>query len=580
MAFDRSVVKGLPEGSSVQVIKGVPYVYFRYQWKDSTGKVKYARDYLGTVEDNQFIPNDYYLRLRPTKNQRPQERWSQAQRKQMAVSAISNDRSEQGNTDKQQADCVKPEGEIQTKSIGVTALAAAILDTNGMIDDALDMFGGDVNTVTQLLNIAMGAAITAKPTYLSADESRVQLFFGNQLCPTSPRASELHQKIGDKLDLSARISKRRIARLGESPLLALDGSRIDCGSKNIIEAVVGRRKNGLYAAQINFSLLVDASTGAPVGYRYFSGTTNDVSTLEDFTTIWNAYGLLDKDPMIVVDRGYYSQEGLIRLGRQGYRFLAGAKTGYSLVKTIIENRNSEFYEASSLLESADFYGIQETKTLQGKEGKLDVNVSVFRNPVEEMAATRRLFKRLSKFEADWIQGKADPNDELIAFYEKPEPGKALKRNMTQVTQECFLLGYFAFVSNAMDHGLERALDIYKLRNEAEVVFKLMLGNLLRTTRVHSTQALEGLLFTTFLALSILTSLRVRMKADLNGQPVASSYTIAEVFARLKKIQLIELEGKRYLINVSAKDKQLVKALGFEGLYDSPQDALKPLMRLA
>ena len=51
MAFDRSGVKGLPEGSNVQVIKEVPYVYFRYQWKDSTGKVKYARDYLGTVEE-------------------------------------------------------------------------------------------------------------------------------------------------------------------------------------------------------------------------------------------------------------------------------------------------------------------------------------------------------------------------------------------------------------------------------------------------------------------------------------------------------------------------------------------------
>ena len=58
MAFDRSGVKGLPEGSNVQVIKEVPYVYFRYQWKDSTGKVKYARDYLGTVEDGQFVPND------------------------------------------------------------------------------------------------------------------------------------------------------------------------------------------------------------------------------------------------------------------------------------------------------------------------------------------------------------------------------------------------------------------------------------------------------------------------------------------------------------------------------------------
>ena len=46
--------------------------------------------------------------------------------------------------------------------------------------------------------------------------------------------------------------------------------------------------------------------------------------------------------MIVVDRGYYSQESLIKLGNQGYRFLAGAKTGYKLVKSIIEE--SGFYK--------------------------------------------------------------------------------------------------------------------------------------------------------------------------------------------------------------------------------------------
>lgn len=60
--------------------------------------------------------------------------------------------------------------------MGVTALAASILDQNGMIDDLLALFDGDVNLVTRLLNIAMGAAITAKPTYLSADESKVQMF--------------------------------------------------------------------------------------------------------------------------------------------------------------------------------------------------------------------------------------------------------------------------------------------------------------------------------------------------------------------------------------------------------------------
>ena len=47
---------------------------------------------------------------------------------------------------------------------------------------------------------------------------------------------------------------------------------------------------------------------------------------------------------------------------------------------------------------------------------------------------------------------------------------------------------------------------------------------------------------------------------------------------MKKIQLIELEGKKYLINVSAKDKQVVEALGFAGLYDSPDAVLNALTK--
>lgn len=33
------------------------------------------------------------------------------------------------------------DADIQTKSVGVTALVASILDQNGMIEDALEMFG-------------------------------------------------------------------------------------------------------------------------------------------------------------------------------------------------------------------------------------------------------------------------------------------------------------------------------------------------------------------------------------------------------------------------------------------------------
>ena len=565
MAFDRSLVKDLPAGANVQMIKEVPYVFFRYRWRDESGVQKQARDYIGIIENNQFIPNDYYLRLKPTKEKRPEERWEKSRRKQKAVQAIQPAEPE----DEEPSD-------VRTKSVGVTALAAAILRESGMIQDVLQIFGGDVKLAQRVLNLALGAAITAKPTYLSADESKVQMFFNDMKCPTSPRASELHKGIGETLDLSAKISRERIKRLKSRPLLALDGSRIDCNSDNIIDSAVGKKKDGSFGPQINFSLLVDAQFGSPVGYRWFAGSTNDVSTLEDFTHIWNAYGLREKDPMIVVDRGYYSQEALVKLGTDGYRFLAGAKTGYNLVKSIIEERNPDFYAAGALLENADFYGVQEQKELKATTGKLDVTVSVFRNPVEEMAATRRLFKRLVKFESLWLAGKADANDELLRFYKNPEPGVALVRNMTEVSEECYLFGYFAFVSNAgMTPG--DSLETYRLRNEAEVVFKLMLANLMKTTRVHSTQALEGLLFTTFIALGILTELRKRMKATFETSTINSTFTIAELLARLKKIQVVTVEGKsEYLINVSGRDKRLIEALGFPGMFDSVENVVAPL----
>lgn len=570
MAFDRSNVKGLPSGSSIQIIKGKPYVYFKYTWKDSAGKIRYARDYLGVVEDDQFVPNDYYLRVCPTKEHRPAERWSAKDRKETAIHSLQPEEAKPNKA--------LSEEEVQTKSVGVTSLAAAILRENGFVDDVIATFNGDKKTAQQVLNIALGAAITAKPTYLSADESAVQMFFGNDKCLSSPRASELHKTIGSGLDLSMRISKRRIARLPPHALLALDGTRINSNSDNILDSVVGKAKNGLFAQQINHSLLVDAVNGAPVAYRYYSGSTNDVSTLEDFTRIWDEYDLREKEPMLVFDRGYYQIEAFVKLGKAGYRFLVGAKTNFKLVRSIIEDQNSEFYDVSTLMENADLYGLQQMREMVSQSGRIDVRVNVFRNPVEEMAQSRHFLKQLQAIETNWLKGKVDKDEPLLEFFETPIYGKPLVRNQSRITEECYLLGFFAFVTNA-DLDLQQSLDIYQLRNEAEVVFKLMLSNLMHSTRVHSSQALDGRLFTSFVALGVLTDLRHRMKADLNGSPVFASYTIAEVFARLKKIQLVTLAGKSHLINVSHKDKALIAALGFEGLFDTVENVTAPLAAL-
>ncbi len=144
-------------------------------------------------------------------------------------------------------------------------------------------------------------------------------------------------------------------------------------------------------------------------------------------------------------------------------------------------------------------------------------------------------------------------------------------------QYCYELGFFAYVGNRQITK-ETALSDYAMHNEVEVSFKLMLGHLLRTARVHSTAALDGALFTSFIGLSILTDMRRRMeRLNSSDRPLKSLYTIEEVFKTLQRITLLrEPNGRCRLLNVSGRDRQLVADLGFEGLFDSA-DAVYELL---
>ncbi|MDO4937806.1 MAG: hypothetical protein Q4E62_07810 [Sutterellaceae bacterium] len=57
-------------------------MYFAYNYR-LDGVNKQERDYLGTVVDNVFVPNDYYKYAKPTKDNRPVERWSNPEKRKL-----------------------------------------------------------------------------------------------------------------------------------------------------------------------------------------------------------------------------------------------------------------------------------------------------------------------------------------------------------------------------------------------------------------------------------------------------------------------------------------------------------------
>ena len=68
-------------------------------------------------------------------------------------------------------------------------------------------------------------------------------------------------------------------------------------------------------------------------------------------------GIPEKKAVIVVDRGYYSADEFAKLDRDGIGFIVGAKTNLKAVREVIEEHNSEFYEAKNRLRNRGCYAV-------------------------------------------------------------------------------------------------------------------------------------------------------------------------------------------------------------------------------
>ena len=65
-----------------------------------------------------------------------------------------------------------------------------------------------------------------------------------------------------------------------------------------------------------------------------------------------------------MDRGYPSQKEFIELDRDGFKFLIGARASMSVMKKIIDDRNSDFYDQKYYLRNQRCYGVKDKCTVK------------------------------------------------------------------------------------------------------------------------------------------------------------------------------------------------------------------------
>lgn len=576
----REDIKGLPLHAQYQKQGKTWYVYFPYCFSIN-GKRDQERDYIGTLspDGREFRPNLYYVQNEPDFEHRPPERWKNPIMRQRALEKLNANKVESIAPDV----VLDPEIDCdQQLSVGATAICASILYSNGMLENVGVVLDNKPELTMACVNLAMHSAITTDKPYLADKESTQQKFIGYG-CLSSPRASEFFQNIGNEQTLSLKMAQACASHLKDGEILALDGTRIDCNSENISLAAVGKRKDGSYGPQINVSLMINVKDGSLICYRAYAGNVSDISTQDDLRKLWTDIGIYAKSPLILMDRGNPNQDEFANLDRDGYRFLIGAKTSMKIVKDVIDQKNSDFYDQQSYLRQQRCYGVKSETVIASDGHRMTVHSYVFRSPHKEMTETDELLDRLDAFKKAWPRKKENALSQAdrknLEFFDVTSEGD-LVLDEAKVSYECYGLGYFGLVGN-VDISLMDALTKYRQRNEVEVAFKLMFQHLLTSTRVHSSAALDGLLMTTFVGLSILTYLRTKMNGTIPNElarnpehvsAINNLWTIQEMLKDLRRIKLAYgKSGKPRLLNVVKRDRDLAEALGFPGLFDSAEN---------
>lgn len=390
----------------------------------------------------------------------------------------------------------------------------------------------------------------------------------------SQRSSELFQSITEegKMKFFRLQGKRRL----ETEYWAYDSTSISSYSEELKQVKYGKNKDGDSLPQINLALLFGEKTGLPFYYRKLAGNIPDVKTVRELVRELDVLGY--RKVRLVMDRGYYSAENINGLYRQHYKFLVGANTTLSYVKSFIQElgdsiRNYEHYNDQYKVYYAGrtiAWDYTQERPYKGDtlRGERRMYLHLYYNPEKAVEDDQKRTAYYVRLEEELRSGKHRPEHEkdyakYFTVHETPVRGRKIIPNNEAMDRARRLYGYFALVSNEVRDPIE-ALQLYRTRDVVEKAF----GNLkerlnCRRTLVSSDASLEGKLFVTFVSLIYLSYIKDRMQKE----GLFSKYTIQGLLDELDVIECFTEPGKAPVAGeVLQKQEDLYRAMDVTPLY--------------
>jgi transposase len=132
----------------------------------------------------------------------------------------------------------------------------------------------------------------------------------------------------------------------------------------------------------------------------------------------------------------------------------------------------------------------------------------------------------------------------------------LERNKEEIASAAAYFGRMVLISRAKLEW-DDALAIYKERDLVEKFYDQLKNDLdFETLRVHSVEALQGMVFVFFLALA----LRALLKEKARGAGLLEKHSLEDILRELAKMRAVRIGSSWTMSEVSAKQRNLLQKM--------------------
>ena len=332
----------------------------------------------------------------------------------------------------------------------------------------------------------------------------------------------------------------------------------------------GYNRDGENLEQVNLGLIARTScpglAGLPLTYRIYPGSITDVTTLKNVIDLVDRYKLgLD---VLVMDKGFYSQENIRGMHRQGLNYIVPLSFSTKKSEEILFDLHDKLLSPKSLFafyEQVYSYSKKEIE-IGGENCIAHVFVEGRRKSDQESVFIRKISDLEKLFLEKEFSNKDDAGlylEETLKtkkkFFLIKEEGRRfiIERNIDIFQKEMMKMGCIILITNNVLMDRDEVLKLYRRKDCVEKVFRSFKHDIdEKRNRTHSLIAMRGSIFISFISLILISWIDHVMKEKKLYKKMAK----AELYKILDRLRLYELNtGSPLLGEVSKKQKDIFKA---------------------